>query len=575
MTQIYLRANRALIAKAIEELYYEEVLPVQSLGDGKFYLECSDLNCYQFSAKIASWDSLWIEEESLRKFKNEKEINLFARDFFIETQEFTQMSDETLATFLEEMNQTLYSDCVMLEKNSLISKNEVLEMNFIELNSVLNGHPKLILNKGRLGWGALELESYSPENAESFKLIWLAGLREKMTIGEFHNQDEEFLIQVLTKNEISTIKAKLGNDYSKYYIFPVHPWQWNRYIKIQYALEIASNDLKYLGNLGEFYTPQTSIRTLSNLDSPRKLDVKLSLSILNTSSVRGISSKTIGVGHIISSLVRNIIENDQLLKDKNLLSLSEVCAINMELTNLDKIENLQYRYKELLGCIWRESVDSKLEDGEVAFPVAALFHKHNGEYIIGDIVTKSGDSPSLWLRNYFNLVVIPLYHLQLKYGIGLVAHGQNTIVKMKDFKITSLIIKDFHGDFRLSSDSVLVNHDISSFVEIMPSEYLIHDLVTGHFVTVLRYLSRAFCESFDFSDEDFFGLLGDVVRDYAEQIRPQFEIDPGVSILREKIEKILVNKVRFVAGYNDTRVRLKPILGRNILNPLRRGLYEQ
>lgn len=572
--ELFQISNRALVSKAIEELFYEEIIKIEVYEDNLLNLKCGENINYFFKAVFASFDSIWIDEKSIKKFKNNIEQEILARDFFIETQRNTQMTDETLAQFLEEMNQTLYCDCVILERNRQIKREEVLKMSFLEINSVLNGHPKLILNKGRLGWGVSDLEEYSPENANAFKLIWLAGLRKSMTIGEVNPQDENFLNQMISKKELQSIKEKLGNNISKYYIFPVHPWQWDRFIRIQYAQEIAYDQLIYLGVYGDFYTPQTSIRTLSNFDQPKKLDIKLSLSILNTSSVRGISSKTIGVGHQISNLIKSIIENDQLLTEKNLISLSEVCAVNMPLETFDQIEKLQYRYKELLGCIWRESVDSKLIDKEVAFPVAALFHKHNDHYLIKDIVEKSGVSPIFWIKNYFNIVVIPLYHLQLKYGIGLVAHGQNTIVKMKNFNVTALIIKDFHGDLRISSDSVFTNHEIANFVEILPGEYLIHDLITGHLVTALRYLARAFYESFSMSDEIFFGLLGDVVKDYTEQIKLDFKMDSKVSMLRESIEKLLVNKVRFVAGYNDTRIRLKPILGRNMSNPLRRGFNE-
>lgn len=59
----------------------------------------------------------------------------------------------------------------------------------------------------------------------------------------------------------------------------------------------------------------------------------------------------------------------------------------------------------------------------------ALLLDKNGNSLVGLLVEKSLLTIEQWLEQYFRKVVVPLYHLQAQYGIGLVAHGQNTLLK--------------------------------------------------------------------------------------------------------------------------------------------------
>src|SRR5690606_9918911 len=109
------------------------------------------------------------------------------------------------------------------------------------------------------------------------------------------------------------------------------------------------------------------------------------------------------------------------------------------------VKGAPYRYNELLGCVWRESVESVREDNEKAIPTAALLLRKREESLLALYIKKSNISERQWIRHYFQSVIIPLYHLQLQYGVGLVAHGQNTILVLKNNIPSPLIIKDFHG----------------------------------------------------------------------------------------------------------------------------------
>lgn len=568
--------NRALIVKAIEELQFEELLKLQKINEKMWKLEAGNNIEYRFKGKIGAWNNIQVQEDSLQKLKDGLEQAVYtASSFFYEVQEVCGIDDATLGQFLEEMHQTLYCDEIRFNRLKTYTASELSKLSFHEIDQLLPGHPKLLLNKGRLGWGVGELSAYTPESGQSFQLIWIAIKKEKLSTGIDPNISyENLLLSSLNKRQIESARVSLeehGLNPDSYYVIPVHPWQWDRYIRIQYQDYIFKKDMVYIGVLGDFYTPQASIRTLTNINNPMAFDIKVSTSILNTSCIRGLPGKYVGVGYEISKFVDETLSKDEFFKEHNTRVLKETAAFSAVLESHKNVEGCSYRYKELLGCVWRESVASVLRRGEQAVPTGALIMNHNGEHLIKFYVLDSGLSPKEWLKHYFDKVVLPLYHLQVKHGIGLVAHGQNTILILEDSRPSGLIIKDFHGDLRVS-ESVKFNGEFAAFLERLPKQYLIHDLFTGHFVTVLRYLSRVMEESLSLPEKDFYAVLGEVIDRYLRST--EVKIDISVDLRKSEFEKILVNKVRFVSGYSETSQRLRPILGNNIKNPIARNMEE-
>ena len=237
-----------------------------------------------------------------------------------------------------------------------------------------------------------------------------------------------------------------------------------------------------------------------------------------------------------------------------------------------QINEAPYRYNELLGVIWRESMDSKLQPNEQAILTGSLFYQDsNGDSLIGAYITKSGLTVKEWLRDYFTVVIIPLYHLQLKYGLGLVSHGQNIILKMKEFRPVGILLKDFQGDLRLADNSILLEREgfseIAQKLDKMPASYLIHDLLTGHFVTVLRFVSEVMVESDGLKEVEFYQILASVLSEYLEGK----SVDPELNLLNESFHRVLLNKVRFQVGYGDSSERPKPLVGKNLLSPIYLG----
>lgn len=551
---LWYQVNRELVAKSIGELVYEEVLKTEK-QNGKYHLTTSNGVHYSFEGAEGVWGSMKVNADSLLR---NGESDFEATDFFLDTQNETGMSDITLANFFEEMHNTLLADLHLEQTSKNVSANELAQMPGEEMEKYLTGHPKILLSKGRVGWSATDRSLYSPETARPFQLFWIAVKKGELS-SPFRTDllqecfDHEGLKLFLINLEIKDISLK------NYDLLPVHPWQWDRYIETQFIGEISKGIIRPLGFYGDYYLPQTSIRTLRNVTRPERMDIKLPVTILNTSCFRGLPARYVKIGEAVSQRLQEICSEDEKLK--NVRILREKGGMVLEHKAWKKIKEAPYRYHELLGSVFRESARSKLAHDEKAILTAALFHQdEKGNALIHEYIRLSGKSIEEWLRAFFKVTLIPLLHLQTKYGVGLVAHGQNIVLILKNHFPHGMILKDFHGDLRLLEQLPPAGEKaFGEFSELtrLPKHYLIHDLITGSLVTVHRFISLVLKET-GFEEQKYYSIMTSVI-----------EKEPGSELLlREELERVLLNKVRFNIGYGDSAERPLPILGNNLINPL-------
>ncbi len=103
--------------------------------------------------------------------------------------------------------------------------------------------------------------------------------------------------------------------------------------------------------------------------------------------------------------------------------------------------------------IWRENPARWLHQDETPILMATLMEcDEQGQPLIGAYIARSGLSAEAWLSQMFRVVVVPLYHLLCRYGVALIAHGQNITLAMKDSIPQRVLLKDFQGDMRLVKD---------------------------------------------------------------------------------------------------------------------------
>jgi aerobactin synthase len=522
---------------------------------------------YRFRAWRTVWDFLRVQPESLQRV--EKGVSRpveSAGQFFVDAAAELGMNEITLGNFLEEMQNTLFSDLRLLEKTAGLTAEEMSAWPGWKVQSVLNGHPKILLNKGRIGWSGADFEKFAPESQTTFQLHWIAVEKSLAACAGLDNK--ALLLESMSESEAARF------SFDGFVTLPVHPWQWERVIRLHFAGEIAEGKIRYLGPAGDEYRPQISIRTLSNASRPEKMDIKLPLTILNTSAIRGIPAKYTQAAPPISAAMARICAEDELLASAGTCALRDPAGVSVSQPVFAQVKGVPYRYHEQLGAIWRESTASLLGEGEDAVMTGALFHQDGeGHSLIGAYIRRSGLAPEAWLKLYFEKVVVPLYHLQLRYGIGLVAHGQNVVLRLKNFAPVGVFLKDFQGDLRITSEENALRKaylgDCEAQLDRLPPHYLIHDLLTGHFLTVLRFVSAVLEEQDGFPEREFYGVLAEVL----ENARFPLGVE-GTNLLAEKVARVVLNKVRFSIGYSDSAERPLPLVAEELISPIRkRSVY--
>ena len=100
---------------------------------------------------------------------------------------------------------------------------------------------------------------------------------------------------------------------------------------------------------------------------------------------------------------------------------------------MPRLPGLPYRYQEMLGVIWRENPCRWLKPDESPVLMATLMEcDENNQPLAGAYIDRSGLDAETWLTQLFRVVVVPLYHLLCRYGVALIAHGQNITLAMKE-----------------------------------------------------------------------------------------------------------------------------------------------
>jgi len=571
--ELWDRLNRELVAKAIAELQYEQCFRINN-DAARWILTLSSGVCYTFTGWETLWGQVRVDVDSLQR---DGDLVFSAAQFFLDAQSELELDDIVLANLLEECAQTLQGDIQSWHIKQGVTAAELASMDIDRMQPYLNGHPKAVLNKGRLGWGDAELEQFAPEYANPLQLRWIAVKKHHCRVGSSHELELNAVVRsAMSEDEHTGLLQQLvrvSGLIEPWVLLPVHPWQWQHKIRKHFYEWIARGDLVDLGVVGHRFLPLQSIRTLANIDVPEAFNVKLPVTILNTSCYRGIPGHYIEIGGRLSNWLHERCQMDALLYDRGTEVLKEPVGVSCSHPHYAQIDKAPYRFNEMLGVVWRESVQSKLRSDEQAMLVAGLLQQDNqGDCVVGHLIVTSGLTAQSWMRAFFDVVVVPLYHLMCKYGVGLVAHGQNLTLILADGVPRRLAIKDLQGDLRLVDQDFAelesLDADIKSVLTRLPPHYLIHDLQTGHFVTVLRYLSALLHEQELMTETEFYSVLAEVIYEYQSgcpQLRERFDM---FDLLAPRMKRVCINRVRFLEGYGDRHERPLPILGTDLENPL-------
>lgn len=296
------------------------------------------------------------------------------------------------------------------------------------------------------------------------------------------------------------------------------------------------------------------------------------LTIYNTSCYRGIPGKYIAAGPLASRWLQQQFAQDDTLLQLGAQILGEPAAGYLAHTGYAALPKAPYRYQEMLGVIWRENPSCYLQEGEQAVLMAALMETDNsGRPLIDAWIARSGLDADAWLTKMFDAVVIPFYHLLCRYGVALIAHGQNVTLVMKDHIPQRILLKDFQGDMRLvdqdfpEADSLPAQ--VKAVTARLSADYIIHDLQTGHFVTVLRFISRLTAQC-GVSETRFYQLLAAVLQRYMARHPQMAERFALFDLFKPQIIRVVLNPVKLTFSEHDGGSRMLPNYFTDLDNPL-------
>ena len=570
-------AGQRLIEMAIAEFLYEEIIQVTHLKDNRYQLTLDD-QTYTFKAQNYLLGHWQIEEGSVRELSVAEDLPAWNLHTFIRAfSNQTEVKPFTKAYLIKEMNNTWLAEAHLFDESRLSSE-AVLTASHHEIEGMLRGHPWLIMSKGRMGFGYDDYLSAAPELSPTVKVLWLAVHRD---LAEFRSTEEwqaGRLYQCeLDAEELENFEQQLdalGRSSLDYFLIPVHAWQWHQWLVPTYANEIVDQRIIELGVGQDDYVPMQSIRTLCNISQPERHYVKLPVSIFNTAVYRGLPSKRNLAAPAVTAWLKQIQSQDPDLKQSGVAFLGEVATLTIHQPCFDQIEGAPYQFKELFGCLWRESVDPVIGTGEQALSQAALLHRDiNGQSILAVLIQASGLSPLQWLKRFAEVSVTPLLICLYKYGLAFSPHGENTMLIHANGVPQKMVLKDFIDDVNLVDEDFpeLASLPIEGQILLRhPAYELSHFIFTGLFMVHYRYICNVFLQDYpEHSEVEFWQTISSVI-DAFHQAHPELaERIEKFAMFRAEFEKICLNRVRlFTTSYNDEAERPVPVFLDPIANPV-------
>ncbi|MFE5846563.1 IucA/IucC family protein [Streptomyces niveus] len=580
--RLWAGATARLLAKLLCEFAYEEIIePVARTGSngetpGRYTLALDDGTPLTFTARRGAYGSWRVDPHSVehagKPFRDPLRFLVLARRLLA-------IDGATLGHLVRELNATLVADARI--DGTALTAAQLADLDYAELEGHQTGHPWLILNKGRIGFSAVDSTRWAPESRAPSRLPWLAvstTLAAYRGVPSLASPDQLYASELdpATREAFASVLRSRGLDPGAYLYLPVHPWQWDEVLLPLYAGEIAAGAIVPLPTDGDVRLPQQSIRTFLNTSRPERHTVKLPLSILNTLVWRGLPTERTLAAPAVTAWMRGLYESDPFLRDEcGVILLGEVASVTVTHPLYDHLPEVPYQYKELLGAIWREPLPSRLAPGECARTLASLLHTDpQGRSFTAELVTRSGLPAEVWLGRLFAALLPPLLRFLYRYGTVFSPHGENAVVVFDDSDVpVRLAIKDFVDDVNVSARP-LPEH------ETMPQEvrdtllteepsFLTQFIHSGLFVGVFRFLAPLCQEQLDVPERTFWSLVrAEILRHQARfpELKDRFET---FDLLTPRIARLCLNRNRLhLDGYRDRADRPHAAVHGTVPNPL-------
>ena len=558
------RACALLVAKMVAELCFEYVLAPETDGPGRWSAAVGGAR-YRFEGRRTLLDGWRVLPGVVRVGADGTRGPASPFSLLRDLGTAGTVDPAVEAFTVGELTATLSADARLAVERRTAA--DLADLAYADLEGYQTGHPWIFANKGRVGFSARDRAAFPPEARRPMRLPWIAV---HSSLAEYHGvpglEPGALRTRELGEDLTARFTARItgaGADPDAFVWLPVHPRQWDEVVVPLFAVELARGLIVPLGEADDDYLPQQSIRTFTNLTRPDRLNVKLSLAILNTMVYRGIPTELCRAAPVSTGWVHALHARDAFLSERHRVILpGEVAAVAVRHPVLEDIPDAPYRHRQLLGALWREPVTESLEPGERARTLASLLHVDGqGRAFIAELVERSGLGSREWLEALFSTVLPPLLHLLYRYGLAFNPHGENTIVVYDaNDRPVRLAVKDFVDDMKLlDSDlpeyaglpaealGVLMRFDARELTSSVAKSLFI-----GHF----RYLAPLVEEQLGVPEELFWALVRAEVDRYQAEFPELADRFALFDLLAPEYERVCLNRERLLGGgYHDRAER--------------------
>lgn len=260
----------------------------------------------------------------------------------------------------------------------------------------------------------------------------------------------------------------------------------------------------------------SATRTMAPVLSGESDHLKLPIPVQVTSVRRHLAPARVYSAPVISNLLESIVgvdyadapalDGEDAELRKHMKIIPEPLGIYWD----DKGDGERYGDAYFLGCITRENPSRFAGKDQVLMELNALFERSpfTGKPMVADILQATGnDTPEKaldWFRDYADTVVQGQVGLLARYGIGLEAHQQNTLVLFdkETGKLAQTVNRDF-ADGAFIAEPVLklrgkdIHDDLHPTVKkyleddvAVPTKQVYHGMVASHLFPLVRVLHQ-------------------------------------------------------------------------------------
>ncbi|HJQ46302.1 MAG TPA: IucA/IucC family protein [Amycolatopsis sp.] len=427
-----------------------------------------------------------------------------------------ELSRERLTEVLAALTATVANEAARLRAALTAEKLSTMDYDLAEGH--VTGQPDLVLDKARLGFSAADRECYAPEWGEDVQLRWFAIRREYARFHAVEDLSEQLLLLEELDPEQRTEFSDLA-DPADYLWLPVHPWQADEIVGTLYAAELATGAVVDLGPSYDHYRPHQTPGTLGNVSRPTRRDVRAALSVRD---VPADPEPAAAAGPAVTSRLKQLgAEDDLLAREYRFELLGEVAGVAVE----------HPLFPGTLGVVWRETVVSRLAEGEQALSFAALPEPGlEGHAVLTALIRRSGLEPEEWLGRVLDLTLTPLLHWLVRHGVAFRPDGRHLI-----------LIVD--GDGRpLRAALKVFAHGVDSLPQAQ-AERLAQSLSACLFAGQLRFWAETLLDDLHFPRTRFWDLVRDVVERYRTRHPDAARVLDECRLTAPDVERSLPNRV--------------------------------